>query len=108
MGGINTVMYYTPAILELAGVADKRTALLLALIPAGAHHSNSFPILKPRQQNSSIKNSLGSIPEICPFLQPCAFLIPAAFQPAPSSLPSLSRLRQTLIAPLPTPLRCTL
>lgn len=36
VGGINTVMYYTPAILELAGVADKRTALLLALIPAGA------------------------------------------------------------------------
>ena len=29
-------MYFTPAILQLAGVADKRTALLLALVPAGA------------------------------------------------------------------------
>ena len=33
--GINTVMYYTPAILELAGFRDKRSALLIALLPAG-------------------------------------------------------------------------
>ena len=33
--GINTVMYYTPAILELAGFRDKRSALLIAMLPAG-------------------------------------------------------------------------
>ena len=32
--GINTVMYYTPAILELAGFRDKRSALLIAMLPA--------------------------------------------------------------------------
>lgn len=31
------VMYYTPAILQLAGVTDKRTALLVALIPAAVN-----------------------------------------------------------------------
>lgn len=35
--GINTVMYFTPAILELAGFHDKQTALLLALLPAGVN-----------------------------------------------------------------------
>lgn len=30
-------MYYTPAILQLAGVTDKRTALLVALIPAAVN-----------------------------------------------------------------------
>ncbi|KAA6422553.1 MAG: putative inositol transporter 2-like [Trebouxia sp. A1-2] len=34
LGGINTVMYYTPAILELAGLRDNRTALLVAMLPA--------------------------------------------------------------------------
>ena len=31
------VMYYTPAILQLAGVTDKRDALLVALIPAAVN-----------------------------------------------------------------------
>jgi SP family myo-inositol transporter-like MFS transporter 13 len=30
-------MYYTPAILELAGFHNKQTALLLALLPAGVN-----------------------------------------------------------------------
>jgi MFS transporter, SP family, solute carrier family 2 (myo-inositol transporter), member 13 len=30
-------MYYTPAILQLAGVTDKRDALLVALIPAAVN-----------------------------------------------------------------------
>ena len=34
LAGINTVMYYTPAILELAGFRDKRSALLIAMAPA--------------------------------------------------------------------------
>ena len=29
LAGINTVMYYTPAILELAGIHDNRSALLV-------------------------------------------------------------------------------
>ncbi len=34
-------MYYTPAILELAGFRDKRSALLIAMLPAaGAAHSH--------------------------------------------------------------------
>ena len=40
LAGINTVMYYTPAILELAGFRDKRSALLIAMLPAaGARRS---------------------------------------------------------------------
>ena len=35
--GINTVMYFTPSILELAGFHDKRTALLVAMLPAGVN-----------------------------------------------------------------------
>ncbi|CAM6110940.1 unnamed protein product [Calypogeia fissa] len=33
--GINTVMYYAPSIMELAGYASHRTALLLSLVTAG-------------------------------------------------------------------------
>eukprot|EP01025_Chloroclados_australasicus_P024996 TRINITY_DN2501_c0_g1_i4.p1 TRINITY_DN2501_c0_g1~~TRINITY_DN2501_c0_g1_i4.p1 ORF type:complete len:694 (+),score=63.39 TRINITY_DN2501_c0_g1_i4:81-2162(+) len=35
--GINTVMYYTPAILLIAGVRDKRQALLMAMLPAAVN-----------------------------------------------------------------------
>ena len=42
LGGINTVMYYTPAILLLAGVTDKRSALLLALVPAGVNATGTL------------------------------------------------------------------
>ncbi len=42
LGGINTVMYYTPAILQLAGVTDKRTALLVALVPAGVNAAGTL------------------------------------------------------------------
>ncbi|KAK9802634.1 hypothetical protein WJX73_008174 [Symbiochloris irregularis] len=35
--GINTVMYFTPSILELAGFHNKRTALLVAMLPAGVN-----------------------------------------------------------------------
>ncbi len=37
LAGINTVMYYTPAILELAGFRDKRSALLVAMGPAAVN-----------------------------------------------------------------------
>ncbi|GKC34511.1 probable inositol transporter 2, partial [Tanacetum coccineum] len=33
--GINTVMYYSPTIVQLAGIASNRTALLLSLVIAG-------------------------------------------------------------------------
>ena len=33
LAGINTVMYFTPAILELAGIHDKRLALLVRHVP---------------------------------------------------------------------------
>nr|GMD93285.1 probable inositol transporter 2 [Ipomoea batatas] len=33
--GINTVMYYSPTIVQLAGIASNRTALLLSLVTAG-------------------------------------------------------------------------
>ncbi|RMZ54231.1 hypothetical protein APUTEX25_000582 [Auxenochlorella protothecoides] len=35
--GINTVMYFTPLILEAAGVRNKQTVLLLSLFPAGVN-----------------------------------------------------------------------
>ncbi len=42
LAGINTVMYYTPAILELAGIHDNRLALLVrplrVLLSAAAMH----------------------------------------------------------------------
>ena len=44
LAGINTVMYYTPAILELAGIHDNRLALLVRLLrfsfsPATMHET---------------------------------------------------------------------
>ena len=46
LAGINTVMYYTPAILELAGIHDNRLALLVrpSIAPfsaAGVHEATS-------------------------------------------------------------------
>ncbi|VFQ97039.1 unnamed protein product [Cuscuta campestris] len=44
--GINTVMYYSPTIVQLAGVSSNRTALLLSLVTAGL-------------------NALGSVVSVC-------------------------------------------
>lgn len=40
--GINTVMYYSPSIVQLAGFASKRTALLLSLITSGLNAFGSI------------------------------------------------------------------
>lgn len=40
--GINTVMYYSPTIVQLAGFASNRTALLLSLITSGLNASGSI------------------------------------------------------------------
>ncbi|KAK3004691.1 hypothetical protein RJ639_019577 [Escallonia herrerae] len=39
--GINTVMYYSPTIVQLAGFASNRTALLLSLVTAGLNAGGS-------------------------------------------------------------------
>lgn len=98
VGGINTVMYYTPAILELAGVGDKRTALLLALVPAGARSSPSLP-LWPITRSVPCRSPL-------PFLRPCVFWLFSRSRLPPSSFPSpsLRGLFKTLLAPPPRPL----
>ncbi|XP_059438128.1 probable inositol transporter 2 isoform X1 [Corylus avellana] len=40
--GINTVMYYSPTIVQLAGIASNRTALLLSLITSGLNALGSI------------------------------------------------------------------
>ncbi|KAF3449961.1 hypothetical protein FNV43_RR06040 [Rhamnella rubrinervis] len=40
--GINTVMYYSPAIIQLAGYASNQTALLLSLVTAGLNAFGSI------------------------------------------------------------------
>jgi SP family myo-inositol transporter-like MFS transporter 13 len=40
--GINTVMYYSPAIIQLAGFASNRTALLLSLVTSGLNAFGSI------------------------------------------------------------------
>ena len=40
--GINTVMYYSPTIVQLAGFASNRTALLLSLVTAGLNALGSI------------------------------------------------------------------
>ncbi|KAI4297635.1 hypothetical protein L6164_037517 [Bauhinia variegata] len=40
--GINTVMYYSPTIVQLAGIASNRTALLLSLVTAGLNAFGSI------------------------------------------------------------------
>lgn len=40
--GINTVMYYSPTIVQLAGFASNRTALLLSLVTAGLNAAGSI------------------------------------------------------------------
>ena len=37
MGALCALQYYTPAILELAGLRDNRTALLVAMLPAAVN-----------------------------------------------------------------------
>lgn len=40
--GINTVMYYSPTIIQLAGIASNQTALLLSLVTSGLNASGSL------------------------------------------------------------------
>ena len=40
--GINTVMYYSPTIVQLAGYASNQTALLLSLITSGLNATGSI------------------------------------------------------------------
>lgn len=40
--GINTVMYYSPTIVQLAGIASNQTALLLSLVTAGLNAFGSI------------------------------------------------------------------
>ena len=40
--GINTVMYYSPTIFQLAGIASNETALLLSLVTAGLNAMGSI------------------------------------------------------------------
>ncbi|XP_025888288.1 probable inositol transporter 2 isoform X6 [Solanum lycopersicum] len=40
--GINTVMYYSPTIIQLAGIASNQTALLLSLVTAGLNAFGSI------------------------------------------------------------------
>ena len=40
--GINTVMYYSPTIVQLAGFASNQTALLLSLVTAGLNACGSI------------------------------------------------------------------
>lgn len=40
--GINTVMYYSPTIIQLAGFASNRTAILLSLVTAGLNAFGSI------------------------------------------------------------------
>lgn len=40
--GINTVMYYSPTIIQLAGIASNRTALLLSLVTSGLNAAGSI------------------------------------------------------------------
>jgi len=48
--GINTVMYYSPSIVELAGFASHQTALLLSLIVSGL---NALGTIVGKQETSS-------------------------------------------------------
>nr|POE71622.1 putative inositol transporter 2 [Quercus suber] len=40
--GINTVMYYSPTIIQLAGIASNQTALLLSLVTSGLNAAGSI------------------------------------------------------------------
>lgn len=42
LAGINTIMYYTPVVLTLAGITSKRTALLVSLAPAAVNASGTI------------------------------------------------------------------
>lgn len=42
MGTLCALQYYTPAILELAGLTDNRTALLVAMLPAAVNSAGTF------------------------------------------------------------------
>jgi len=42
MGALCALQYYTPAILELAGLRDNRTALLVAMLPAAINSAGTL------------------------------------------------------------------
>jgi len=42
MGTLCALQYYTPAILELAGLRDNRTALLVAMLPAAVNSAGTL------------------------------------------------------------------
>lgn len=92
----NTVMYYTPTILELAGFRDKHTALLLALVPAGINALGTLVGVAFIDRFGRRPLLLASVAAVCASLA----VLGCAFRAAEGASPAVLAAGSTCAAPL--------
>ncbi|KAG9439355.1 hypothetical protein H6P81_019520 [Aristolochia fimbriata] len=85
--GINTVMYYSPTIVQLAGFASNQTALLLSLITAGLNALGSIASIYFIDRTGRKKLLLFSLPGVVVALG----VLTAVFHETTSHSPQVSR-----------------
>ncbi|PSC72472.1 MKI67 FHA domain-interacting nucleolar phospho [Micractinium conductrix] len=86
VAGINTVMYYTPAILQLAGV-EKQAALLLSLLPAAANAAGTLVGMHAIDRHGRRRLLLTSIAAVVGALAALSGVFAAAERRSPAALP---------------------
>ncbi|KAL4419136.1 hypothetical protein ABPG77_002649 [Micractinium sp. CCAP 211/92] len=86
VAGINTVMYYTPTILQLAGL-PKQAALLLALVPSGTNALGTLVGLRMIDRHGRRRLLLSSIAGVVLALAALGSAFLAAERHSPAVLP---------------------
>ncbi|KAK9865591.1 hypothetical protein WJX84_000184 [Apatococcus fuscideae] len=101
--GINTVMYFAPTILGLAGFQSPRSAVLASIVPAAVNALGTIVGMRLIDRAGRRKLMLGSLMGVVAAL----LLLGAAFRLAESSSPSFTANPGHQTCPLPEPLETT-